>query len=112
MIVDPISDAELARRLLLHEARAQQTPTRQLRDLGDGWLVHDPGDPEPFWNRLIAPTWPSDSAAFTRCLDEVITLFATLGRVPHIRPLPIGGTPTDLGKRLEAAGFEAVGIDR
>ena len=112
MVVDRISDAELARRLVLHEARAQATPARELRDLGDGWLVHDPGDAEPFWNRLIAPCWPSEAAAFDRRLDEVTTLFATLDRVPHVRPLPIGGTPPDLGRRLEAAGFDVIGVDR
>ncbi|HET7181938.1 MAG TPA: GNAT family N-acetyltransferase [Candidatus Limnocylindrales bacterium] len=112
MAVDRISDGELAHRLVLHEARAQATPTRQLRDLGDAWLVHDPADPEPFWNRLIAPRWPSEAAAFDRRLDQVVTLFATLDRLPHIRPLPVGGSPADLGKRLQAAGFEAVGIDR
>ena len=112
MVVDRISEAELAHRLVLHEARAQQTATRELRDLGDGWLVHDSVDAEPFWNRLIAPRLPDDPAAFDRRLDEVITLFATLDRVPHIRPLPAGGTPHDLGARLEAAGFEAIGVDR
>ena len=110
--MDRISDGELAHRLVLHEARAQATPTRQLRDLGDAWLVHDPADPEPFWNRLIAPRWPSEAAAFDRRLDQVVTLFATRDRLPHIRPLPVGGSPADLGKRLQAAGFEAVGIDR
>lgn len=112
MVVDRISDAELAHRLVLHEARAQAAPTRQLRDLGDSWLVHDPADAEPFWNRLIAPRWPAEASAFDRRLDEAITLFATLGRVPHVRPLPIGGTPADLGRRLEAAGWEAIGVDR
>lgn len=112
VVVDRISDAELAHRLVLHEARAQATPTRLLRDLGDGWLVHDPGDSEPFWNRLIAPRLPVGAAAFDRRLDEIVTLFATLDRVPHIRPLPVGGTPPDLGKRLQVAGFEAIGIDR
>ena len=112
MVVDRISDAELAHRLVLHEARAQATPTRQLRDLGDGWLVHDPGDAEPFWNRLIAPRLPAERLLFDRRLDELIMLFATLDRVPHIRPLPVGGTPADLGRRLQAAGFEAIGIDR
>lgn len=112
MAVDRISDAELAHRLVLHEARAQATPARKLRDLGDGWLVHDPADSEPFWNRLIAPRWPAEPAAFDRRLDEVITLFATLDRVPHVRPLPVGSTPADLIQRLAAAGFEAVGVDR
>jgi ribosomal protein S18 acetylase RimI-like enzyme len=107
-----ISDPDLARRLVLHEARAQQTPARELRDLGDGWLLHDPSDAEPFWNRLIAPRWPIDSAAFDRRLDEIITLFATLARLPHVRPLPVGGQPEDLARRLELAGFETMGADR
>lgn len=111
VVVDRVSDAELARRLVLHEALAQATPARELRDLGDGWLVHDPSDSEPFWNRLIAPSWPDDPAAFDRRLDEVITLFATLDRVPHVRPLPVGGAPDDLAGRLQAAGFEAIGVD-
>lgn len=107
-----ILDPDLALRLVLHEARAQQTPTRELRDLGDGWLFHDPGDAEPFWNRLIAPMWPSEQVPFHRRLDEVITLFATLGRLPHVRPLPAGGTPEDLAVRLALAGFETMGADR
>jgi ribosomal protein S18 acetylase RimI-like enzyme len=107
-----IFDSDLARRLVIHEARAQQTPTRELRDLGDGWLFHDPSDAEPFWNRLIAPIWPTDTRHFDRRLNEVITLFATLGRLPHVRPLPVGGTPGDLATRLADAGFETLGADR
>jgi ribosomal protein S18 acetylase RimI-like enzyme len=107
-----IDDPDLARRLVLHEARAQQTPARELRDLGDGWLLHDPSDAEPFWNRLIAPLWPTEATAFDRRLDEVITLFATLARLPHVRPLPVGGQPDDLAQRLLAAGFETMGADR
>jgi len=109
---DRIFDSDLARRLVLHEARAQQTPARELRDLGDGWLLHDPSDAEPFWNRLIAPRWPSDTAAFDRRLDEVITLFATLARLPHVRPLPVGCEPPDIVARLLAAGFVSMGADR
>jgi GNAT superfamily N-acetyltransferase len=107
-----ISDPDLARRLVLHEARAQHTPTRELRDLGDGWLLHDPGDAEPFWNRVIAPQWPVGAAAFDRRLDEITTLFTTLDRLPHVRPLPAGGAPIDLAARLTAAGFETMGADR
>lgn len=112
MAVDRILDADLAHRLVLHEARAQQTPARELRDLGDGWLLHDPSDAEPFWNRLIAPRWPTESVAFDRRLDEVITLFATLARLPHVRPLPVGGEPADMARRLEGAGFVTLGADR
>jgi ribosomal protein S18 acetylase RimI-like enzyme len=107
-----IDDPELARRLVLHEAEAQQAPSRELRDLADAWLLYDPDDAEPFWNRVIAPRWPTDPAAFDRRLDEVITLFATLDRLPHIRPLPVGGQPPDLPVRLEAAGFQWLGADR
>jgi GNAT superfamily N-acetyltransferase len=107
-----ISDPDLARRLVIHEARAQQTPARELRDLGDGWLFHDPNDAEPYWNRLIAPRWPSEPVAFDRRLDEVITLFASLGRLPHIRPLPAGCEPPDMADRLRGAGFETMGADR
>jgi ribosomal protein S18 acetylase RimI-like enzyme len=109
---DRIFDPDLARRLVIHEARAQQTPGRELRDLGDGWLLHDPSDAEPFWNRLLAPRWPEDPAAFDRRLDQVITLFATLARLPHIRPLPVGCQPADMTERLQAAGFVSVGADR
>ena len=112
MGADRIFDSDLARRLVIHEARAQQTPTRELRDLGDAWLFHDPSDAEPFWNRVIAPVWPEDGSRFDRRLDEIITVFATLGRVPHIRPLPVGGSPDDLADRLHVAGFVMVGADR
>lgn len=101
----------LARRLMIHEAEAQVTGIRRLRDLGDGWLLHDPADPEPFWNRLMAPTWPVDRRAFDRRLDEVVTLFATLDRVPHIRPMPLGNEPADLEDRLLANGFERISED-
>ena len=107
-----IDDPELARRLVLHEARAQQAPSRELRDLGDAWLLHDTNDAEPFWNRVIAPRWPAEPAAFDRRIDEVITLFATIDRLPHVRPLPLGGEPVDLARRLQSAGFEWLGADR
>jgi ribosomal protein S18 acetylase RimI-like enzyme len=107
-----LNDPALARRLLVHEARAQLSLGRELRDLGDGWLLHDPADSEPFWNRLVAPRWPAASQRFDRRLDEVITLFATLDRVAHVRPLPLGNEPADLVERLLRAGFDRVGADR
>jgi ribosomal protein S18 acetylase RimI-like enzyme len=110
---DPaLNDPALARRLLVHEARAQLALGRELRDLGDGWLLHDPADPEPFWNRLVAPRWPVAPERFDRRMDEVITLFATLDRVAHVRPLPLGNEPADIVDRLLAAGFHRVGADR
>lgn len=109
--MDPIGDVELGRRMMVHEAQVQRTAERELRDLGDGWLLHDPADAEPFWNRLVAPSWPAAPMAFDRRLDEVVTLFATLSRVPHIRPRPAGNEPSDLAERLVANGFEPVGED-
>ena len=97
--------------MMVHEAEVQRSGTRELRDLGDGWLLHDPGDAEPFWNRLIAPAWPAPAMAFERRLDEVVTLFSTLDRIPHVRPRPIGNEPSDLTERLLANGFERVGED-
>jgi len=111
-VADTLLDPALGKRLMLHEARAQQSVGRELRDLGDGWLFYDPADPEPFWNRLVPTEWPVEPRAFNRRLDEVITLFATLDRLAHIRPLPLGGRPPDLAERLEAAGFARIGSDR
>jgi ribosomal protein S18 acetylase RimI-like enzyme len=105
------ADLELARRLMVHEAEIQRTASRELRDLGDGWLLHDPADAEPFWNRLVAPRWPEDAGSFERRLDEVMTLFATLDRVPHVRPMPLGNEPSDLAERLLRNGFAQQGED-
>jgi len=104
-------EAALGRRLMLHEAEVQLTLGRQLRDLGDGLLLHDPGDSEPFWNRLVIPRWPANPAAFDRRLDEIVTLFATLGRVPHVRPAPLHNEPGDLARRLTDNGFGVVAAD-
>jgi len=111
-VAETLHDPALGQRLLLHEARAQQSLGRELRDLGDGWLLHDPADPEPFWNRLIAPRWPDRPRDFGRRLDEVITLFSSLDRLAHVRPLPVGSQPPDLDARLVAAGFDRIGADR
>jgi RimJ/RimL family protein N-acetyltransferase len=96
---------------MVHEAQVQLALERQLRDLGDGWLLHDPNDAEPFWNRLMVPRWPSAAGPFERRLDEVVTLFATLGRVPHVRPAPLENEPPDLVARLARSGFGPVASD-
>jgi ribosomal protein S18 acetylase RimI-like enzyme len=106
-----IGDIDLGRRIMVHEAEVQRNGARELRDLGDGWLLHDPADAEPFWNRLVAPAWPAAPLAFERRLDQIVTLFATLDRVPHVRPSPLGNEPSDLGERLLVNGFEQVGED-
>jgi ribosomal protein S18 acetylase RimI-like enzyme len=97
------------RRMLMHEAKVHATPGRTLSDLGDGILLHDPTDPEPFWNRLAAVRWPEEPAAFERRLTEVLVLFATIARQPHIWPSPAHDTPADLVARLVANGFRDMG---
>lgn len=116
MIPEPgrptVRDPDLARRLVVHEASVHALPGRELRDLRDALLLYDPNDPEPFWNRLVAPAWPDGPSAFDRRLDEIVTMFAVIDRAPHVRPLPIGGGPPDLAARLRTAGFRPVGLDR
>jgi GNAT superfamily N-acetyltransferase len=102
-------DADTLRFLERHEARVHAHPGREIRDLGDAILLHDPLDREPFWNRVNAIQWPSDTAAFDRRLDEIVTLFATLDRLPHIWPRPAFNEPADIVERLLASGFEDVG---
>lgn len=102
-------DSGTMRRLLMHEARVHATPGRELRDLGDAILLLDPIDPEPFWNRLAAIRWPAEPVAFDRRLTEVIVLFATLARQPHVWPSPVHDTPRDLVERLTANGFRDMG---
>lgn len=112
-MLDPVvPDGALARRLAAHEASVQAWGVRELRDLGDAFLLHDPTDPEPFWNRIVAPSWPADRSSFDRRLDEIVTLFAALGRQPHVRTLALDNRPEDLDLRLAQAGFRLVGADR
>ena len=105
----PAIDAGTIRRLLKHEAQVHAIPGRELRDLGDALLLHDPTDPEPFWNRLEAIGWPSEPAAFDQRLSEMRILFASLGRQPHIWLAPPHDEPADLEARLAANGFEDMG---
>lgn len=112
-MLDPVvRDGALARRLAAHELEVHTGGDRVVRDLGDALLLHDPADPEPYWNRLAAPRWPRDPDAFRRRLDEVVTLFATLDRLPHLRSLAIDGEPPNLVDRLVRRGFRVVGRDR
>ena len=84
-------------------------PGRVLRDLGDGLLLYDPVEPEPFWNRLESVAWPDDPVAFDRRLAEIGVLFASIGRQPHIWASPPFDRPRDLVARLRANAFEDVG---
>ncbi|HUQ77371.1 MAG TPA: GNAT family N-acetyltransferase [Patescibacteria group bacterium] len=91
--------------LAWHEARCHALTSREVRDLGDSWLLHDETDREPFWNRIAGIDWPSEPAAFDRRLGEVYALFAGLDRIPHVWPLPGFDEPADLVERLLANGF-------
>jgi ribosomal protein S18 acetylase RimI-like enzyme len=102
-------DADAMRRLLLHEARVHAVPGRDLRDLGDAILLHDPLEPDPFWNRLEAVRWPDDATAFDRRLTEILVLFASIGRQPHVWASSLHDAPADLVARLLANGFRDMG---
>jgi ribosomal protein S18 acetylase RimI-like enzyme len=102
-------DADVLRFLERHEARVHALPGRQLRDLGDSILLHDSLDREPFWNRVNAISWPDAAELFDRRVAEVMTLFATLDRVPHVWPREVLNEPRDLVARLIGHGFDDVG---
>jgi ribosomal protein S18 acetylase RimI-like enzyme len=105
-VVDPAT----MRRLMLHEARVHAVPGRHLRDLGDSILLHDDTEPEPFWNRLESLRWPDAPSAFDQRLTEILVLFASLGREPHIWASPLHDAPRDLVARLLANGFRDLGM--
>jgi ribosomal protein S18 acetylase RimI-like enzyme len=102
-------DAQRIRILLRHEALVHAIPGRVLQDLGDGLLLYDPTDPEPFWNRLEAVQWPSEPAAFDRRLVEILARFASIGRQAHVWVTPAADEPHDLAARLAANGFDDMG---
>ena len=95
--------------LAWHEARSHALIGREVRDLGDGILLYDETDREPFWNRLAGVAWPSSAAAFDRRLTETLALFAGLDRIPHLWPMPGFDEPPDLTTRLLSNGFEDFG---
>jgi GNAT superfamily N-acetyltransferase len=103
-----VDDATI-RRLERHETHAHAIPDREVRDLGDSIVLHDPRDAEPFWNRMASVRWPSDPAAFDRRLTEALTMFGLMARRPHVWPSPDHSQPADLVDRLEANGFRDVG---
>jgi len=102
-------DADEMRAMLVHEARVHSMPGRELSDDGDGLMLFDPGDADPFWNRFEAVRWPSEASEFDRRFDELMVRFATLGRRPHVWASPGHDAPDDLAARFLAAGFEDVG---
>lgn len=109
MAVPPRIDVDTLVFLEQHEARVHALPGRRIRDLGDAWMLHDPIDREPFWNRVNAIRWPEDPSGFDRRLAETIALFATLDRIPHVWPRPLFNEPADLAARLLANGWDDAG---
>ena len=99
-------EREDGRWLAWHEACAHGLVGREVRDLGDAYLLHDATDREPFWNRISGVTWPRDAAAFDRRLTELFALFAGLDRIPHVWSMPAFDDPPDLADRLVRHGFE------
>lgn len=97
------------RALELHEARAHGRGPRTVRDLGDAILLHDPLEPDPFLNRLSGLRLPSEADAFDRRFAELLSLFASLDRHPHILLSPRFQAPPDLRQRLLNEGFVDVG---
>jgi GNAT superfamily N-acetyltransferase len=104
-----VLDAAEARWLAWHEARSHGLVGREVRELGDGVMLHDPVDREPFWNRVAGIAWPRETQAFDRRLAEMISLFGSLDRIPHVWPLPGYDEPEDLTPRLLSHGFENMG---
>jgi ribosomal protein S18 acetylase RimI-like enzyme len=99
-------EREDARWLAWHEACAHGLLGREVRDLGDAYLLHDATDREPFWNRIAGIAWPREPAAFDRRLTEAFALFAGLDRIPHVWSNPAFDEPPDLADRLVAQGFD------
>ena len=99
-------DRPTSRCLAWHEAMSHGMLGREVRPLGDGVLLYDATDREPFWNRIAGVAWPEDREGFDRRLTETLALFATLDRVPHFWPMPGFDEPADLVDRLLDAGFE------
>lgn len=91
--------------LAWHEACVHALTSREVRDLGDAWLVYDETDREPFWNRIAGISWPAAPGAFDRRLTETLALFAGLDRIPHVWAFPGFDDPPDLVERLLDHGF-------
>jgi ribosomal protein S18 acetylase RimI-like enzyme len=102
-------DAAEARWLAWHEAYSHGLVGRDVRKLGDAVMLHDPVDREPFWNRVAGIAWPDEARAFDRRLAELLALFGSLDRIPHVWPLPGFDEPDDLIARLLSHGFEDMG---
>jgi ribosomal-protein-alanine N-acetyltransferase len=98
-------DASQLRFLEAHQARAVAIPGRGWRDLGDAVMLFSAAESEPFFNRLVAVRWPSDTRAFEARLAEACQLFEALDRRPYLWLIPGVSEPQDIVARLAATGF-------
>jgi ribosomal protein S18 acetylase RimI-like enzyme len=100
------------RAIEVHEATALAMGGREVRDLGDAVLLHDPNDRDPFWNRVAALRLPAGRDAFDGRLAELMALFVSLDRRPHLVVAPAHAEPTDIAVRLAGHGFRDRGRGR
>ena len=99
--------------LLALEARAHRWPARTIREVLGGYLVHDPSDHEPIFNRLVDPELPAvdaGDAGWDGWLRSVRGLFDEISRRPHLW-LTTGADDPRIA-RLERDGFGRVGASR
>ena len=96
--------------LLALEARAHRWPRRTIREVLGGWLVHDPDDHEPVFNRLVDPVLPDADTDIDDWLRAVREVFDRIARRPHLWLT----APFDDARiaGIERAGFGQVGASR
>lgn len=105
----PALDDATLRAFEAHETRAHAVGDRVMTDLGDCCLLHTPSEREPYFNRIGAIRWPEPPAAFDRRLTEILAIFASIDRRPHVWTPPAFRAPADLEERLRANGFREAG---
>ena len=76
------------RALERHETQAHAIPSREMRDLGDAYVLYDARDRDPFWNRMASVRWPDGARRVRPPADGGARAVRVLGRVPHIWPSP------------------------
>ena len=99
-------DPETVRFLERHRATCStDVARRELIDLGDAFLLHDPLDADPAFNRIGGVRWPEDGVTFEGRLRTVMDVFRALDRRPCFWLSPEHSEPADLAMRLVGRGF-------
>ncbi len=99
-------DPETVRFLERHQATCStDVARRELIDLGDAFLLHDPLDADPAFNRIGGVRWPEDGVTFEGRLRTVMDVFRALDRRPCFWLSPEHSEPADLAMRLVGRGF-------